>query len=489
MITWMQRHNRWLVWTIWVATIAFIGAGFVGWGSYKYGSKASAVGQVGDIEISRERLNFTYSNLYSRYNEIFQGKFDEEQAKKMGLLKQAFDSLASQAQLLNLAKEFGITVSEKELAEYIASMQAFKENGVFSKKVYKTYLQNRRIKSSTFEDILKDELTIQKLMGLIEFDAMPFERDVVSAALGIEDKIAYKVLSPDDFQIKIDESTLKKEWEASKNDYLSPRSYKLSVFWTDTSDINVSDADIRDYYDKNSFNYVDAQGKQISFEDAKSQVAQDLKIKKGKKQALLDYIAVKKGKMDNGDTLVLPLNDNKLSQDIWKEISQSDAGALLKPKPVGSRYATVRVEEVIEPKPLPFEEAKKSVEAKLKLGKSVDMMEQKAKELLDNIDKSDLTESAYLSLAKAGEIPPLDKKESLQFLQKLFTISGKKGIIRLSKRLVVYKIVDQRMAEADQNLSVAVQNEANKIKKGVFESALFEKLNEKFPVKVYIKGL
>ncbi len=489
MITWMQRHNRWLVWTIWVATIAFIGAGFVGWGSYKYGSKASAVGKAGDIEISRERLNFTYSNLYNRYNEIFQGKFDEEQAKKLGLLKQAFDSLASQAQLLNLANDFGITVSDKELADYITSMQAFKENGVFSKQVYKTYLQNRRIKSSTFEGILKDELTIQKLMSLLEYDALPFETKVVASALNIEDKIAYRVLSPNDFEAKIDDETLKKEWEASKNDYLTPRKYKLAIYWTDTADINVSDTDIRDFYDKNSFNYIDSKGKQLAFDDIKNRVAKDLKIKKGKKKALLDYIAVKKGKIQNSEVVILPANDKKLSTDIWKEIIQNNAGTLLKPKPTGTRYATVKIEEVIEPKPMPFEEAKKLIENKLKLNKSVELMENEAKKLLESIDKANLTQSDYVSLSKGGKFPPLNDKESLQFLQNLFTISEKKGIIRLSKRLVVYKILDQRMSDIDQNLTVGVQNEANKVKKSVFENTLFKKLNEKFPVKVYVKGL
>ena len=29
MIAWMQKHNKYLVVTIWIATIAFIGAGFV----------------------------------------------------------------------------------------------------------------------------------------------------------------------------------------------------------------------------------------------------------------------------------------------------------------------------------------------------------------------------------------------------------------------------------------------------------------------------
>ena len=34
MITWMQKHRKYLVVTIWVSTIAFVGAGFVGWGAY-----------------------------------------------------------------------------------------------------------------------------------------------------------------------------------------------------------------------------------------------------------------------------------------------------------------------------------------------------------------------------------------------------------------------------------------------------------------------
>jgi peptidyl-prolyl cis-trans isomerase D len=489
MITWMQKHNRWLVWTIWVATIAFIGAGFVGWGSYKYGSKASAVGKVGDVEISRGKLNFTYNNLYNRYNEIFKGKFDEEQAKKMGLTKQAFDSLSSQAQLLNLAKQYGIIVSEKELQDYIVSMKGFQEGGVFNKTVYKTYLQNRRIKNTLFESILADELTIKKLMDILGQDAVDFENKAIASALGIEDKIAYKVLSPGDFQISIDEESLKKEWEASKDNYLTPRSYKISIYWTDTNGIEVNEKDIQDFYDKNSFNYIDANGTQLTLEQAKSAVTKDLRIKKGKKQALLDYIAVKKGQKQYTETKVLPQNDLLFTAELWKTIAQSNPGTLIKPKPVGSKYATVKNEEVIDPVPMSFEQAKEAVTQKLKLTRSVDMMEARAKEILDQIESESLTTSEYVSLTKKALLSPMNQQESLQFLQNLFTSSGKKGIIRLSKRLVVYKIVSQQVNTSDANLTQSVKSQASQIKKSVFENALFEKLNKQFPVKAYVKGL
>ncbi len=489
MITWMQKNNRYLVWTIWVATIAFIGAGFVGWGSYKYGSKASAVGSVGDIEISNEKLNVTYQNLYNRYNEIFKGKFDEEQAKKMGLQKQAFDSLASQAQLLNLAKQYGIVVSEKELADYIAGMKGFQENGVFSRQVYNTYLQNRRMKVSTFESILTDELTIKKLLDLIEHPTVGLEQDTVASALRIEDKIAYTVLSPDATAVTLKEEEIKQAWEESKDSYLTPQKFSLELYWNDTKDVNITDQDIQEFYDKNSFNYINTDGSQRSFENAREDAAKDLRIKKGKKAALLDYIALKKGKKSFAEKKTLPVNDPILSSDVWKEIASSQVGTLLKPKVSGTRYVTVKFVEVIEPKPMPYDEAKKAVSDRLQQTKALEAMDQRAKDLLSHVDEASMTTSQFIRLTKPVALLPMSQAESVQFVDKLFTSSGKKGIIRLSKRQVVYKILEQRIAQADANVTSSVKNNTDQIKKRVFEEALFKKLNEQFPVKAFVKGL
>ncbi len=89
MITWMQRHRKYLVITIWISTFAFIGAGFVGWGQYSYGDKAGAVAKVGDISVSQREWQQAYSRLYGQYNQVFQGNFDEKQAESFGLKQQA----------------------------------------------------------------------------------------------------------------------------------------------------------------------------------------------------------------------------------------------------------------------------------------------------------------------------------------------------------------------------------------------------------------
>ena len=54
MISWMQKHRKYLVITIWISTIAFVGAGFVGWGSFDYGSMSGDVAKVGKVKVSKE---------------------------------------------------------------------------------------------------------------------------------------------------------------------------------------------------------------------------------------------------------------------------------------------------------------------------------------------------------------------------------------------------------------------------------------------------
>ena len=77
MISWMQKNNKFLIVTIWIATISFIFTGATY--GFSFGVKSNSIGQVGSIELGRDRFQMEYQNIYSRYNQMFQGKFDEEQ--------------------------------------------------------------------------------------------------------------------------------------------------------------------------------------------------------------------------------------------------------------------------------------------------------------------------------------------------------------------------------------------------------------------------
>ena len=165
MISWMQKHNKYLVWTIWVATIAFIGAGFVGWGSYDFGKKAGNVAKVGDIEIKQTKLNMVYSSIYNQYNQAMQGTLDDKKAQEMGLIKQAFARLATQAKVLNFAKDLGIIVSDAEVAQKLQTLRSFPTDGNINKEIYDGYLKSQRLRANAFEIYTDGSFSAKKGKG------------------------------------------------------------------------------------------------------------------------------------------------------------------------------------------------------------------------------------------------------------------------------------------------------------------------------------
>jgi peptidyl-prolyl cis-trans isomerase D len=489
MISWMQKHNKYLVWTIWVATIAFIGAGFVGWGSYSFGSKAGNVAKVGTIEIKQSQLNMVYTNLYNQYNEMMQGKLDDKKAKELGLVQQAFSRIEVQAKLLNFAQEAGIVVSDDEVAKKLESIKGFQQDGHFSKEIYTAYLKRQRIKAKTFEKTLRDEMTIEKTLKLLQTEALPFEEETFAAATNIADKLLYKVLKHDDISVNTDDSVLHTFWEGKKEHYLTAEKYTLSLVWTSTKDTNVTDAEIQSFYDMNAFNYTDATGKQLSLEKSKPQVEKDLKLKKSKKRAQKAYIAFKKGKLPASETLTLPVNDTRLSLSLWEAILQKKSGDIVKPKIVGEQYATVKIVSVTEPKPMSFDEAKEAARRDYTLQAKEKSLQELAEKTLAHLEESNATLSDFVTLKKNDNLQPLNSEESLQFLQKLFTSSKEKGIINLPKSVVVYKITEQKFLDSDTNKTAFIRQSVNQIKNSIFESNLIKLLDTKYPTEMYMEGL
>jgi peptidyl-prolyl cis-trans isomerase D len=489
MISWMQKHNKYLVWTIWVATIAFIGAGFVGWGSYDFGAKAGSVAKVGDIEIKQSKLNMVYSNLYNQYNQMLKGQLDEKKAKEMGLIQQAFATIETQAKLLNYAKDLGIIVSDEELAATLESIKAFQKDGKFDRSIYNMYLQSQRLTAKAFEETLRDELTISKLLDLLKVQPLPLETETIGSAMNTADKIKYRVLTPNDVNVTLDDAKLKAFWEKHKENFMTPKTYKLEILWTESADTEVTEEELKSFYDTNSFNYTDATGKQLSFEDAKAQVTQDLKLKKSKKKAQKAYITFKKGKIESSEKKTLPLDDKTLSKEIWTEIQQKADGEILKPKIVNDKYATVKIIAVIQPQVMSFEEAKPMVTALYEEEAKKEALNTLAENTLKTIDESNATVSDFMSLGKFDNLDRLNSQESLQFLQKLFTSNKEKGIITAIDKVIVYNIVEQKLLSVDGNDTENVKQTVNDIKKKMFESNLIKMLDSKYPTEVYMEGL
>jgi len=488
MITWMQRHKKWLIITMWISVIAFIGASATNWGQSNYGDKAGAVAKVGEIKISQADFQKAYSNLYAKYNQAFQGNFDEEKAKQFGLDKQALQQLVQQALLLNLANSYDITVSDDEVVEILKSQKAFYKNDLFDSETYKQVLSQNRLTPTEYEKEIKKELLIQKTLELLPLQVSANEKNIISSIANIADKINYKLISLNDIKIDINDKELKSYWETKKSNFMSDTVYEVGYVKQTPIQNKYDDAKISQYYQDNKMHFKGNDGKILPLESAKEKVIQELDKKATKDQSLRTYIAYKKDKLDANTTILnaaISKSTNLFGKEALESISKlSSAAPFMKPLLIGNDYYIFKLIKTTPSQVKTFEEAKQDV-MPLYLE---DMKKQKIAELAKNSLANFSGKTTDFITANAVEsLKDLNKVDARDFLQKLFVSDKKKSFIILnSGNVVLYNILEQKMLT---NTNEKLGNEIQKIKSALFNEGLIKKLQEKYQTEIFVKGL
>jgi len=178
-----------------------------------------------------------------------------------------------------------------------------------------------------------------------------------------------------------------------------------------------------------------------------------------------------------------------LTKVIWDALQQKHTGDILKPKIVGTKYVTIRIDKIKEPTVMTYKEAKEEVTKKYTNQTKKEALLALAETTLKNLKDTDATISDFVTLEKYDNLKPLNTQESLQFLQKLFTSKKEKGIISVLDKVIVYNIKEQKLLPMDENKTVVVNQTVNQLKRRTFESNLIEMLDKKYPTEVYMGGL
>jgi len=484
MISWMQKHNKFLIVTMWIATFSFIFSGAAtGW---SFGTRTSSIGKVGSVELKKDRISMDYNNLFNQYNQMMQGKFDQDQAKKMGLERQVINAVASQAKILNLAKEFGIIVTDEETGAKLASFPAFQTNGKFDRTIYDTYIKNSPFQQETFEESLKDQLIIEKTLSMLSSEGLENEYKAFTLAFEVADKLKYSILTKNDLNITITDEKLKEFWKPRKDQYQTAKQFTLDIQWTETKDMEVTDKEIEEYYNENRFNYTDNDGKILPLAEVKDFLKEDVKVKKSKKNAYKRYLKLKKGELEKTETLTLDFNSPQLSPELWSEINKNTKDTLLKPQVVNKRYASVKIINIIQPVTKTFEAVKETITPLYKAQASKEALSLLAEKTLTTIDNEEMNVSTFITLDNAEtQKMGLNQQETANFISKLFTSEREKGIIPIGSKVVVYKIVEQKLITLENNNTAELYENANKVKKQSFETSLIETLDKKYPTEFY----
>lgn len=440
MITWMQRHKKWLVITIWISTIAFVGAGFVGWGSYQFNKTGGDMAKVGNTTITVADVQNQYRNLYGQYKDMFGENFNNEMAEKLNLEKAAFDSAVKNATLINFAKEIGLDVTEEEVAKELVQIKSFhNKEGKFDKNIYITILGQNRTTPVEFESSIKQDLLMNKIKAIIVKFAEPTQNELedIQKVLFAQDKLKIQVIDGSKLQVKIDQDAMKKFWEANKNNYLSSTSYEIETYTVDIKE------------DK----------------------------KQSKKDALKTYLKLKKDEIKFQDKTQIFEDKPIFTAENMVKIQEAELGKVLKPLEENGKYIIAKVLRKINPEALPYDQAKSSVKVDFENQEKAILLEKHSQDALTSFKGKDI---GFVSRESIDKISGLTNEEGIQFLNQLFLATTKQGIISVGSKSVVYEVVDSKLANYDSNKDQVIASTLNSIKTQAALDNLLKQLSKKY---------
>ncbi|MDR2100781.1 MAG: SurA N-terminal domain-containing protein [Campylobacteraceae bacterium] len=483
MITWMQRHKKYLIITVWISVIAFVGAGFVSWGAYDFNfSRASSVAKVGNHKISKEDFSKTYDRYFQYFNtRFYNGELTPEAAKEIGLENLVMEDLVSNALLLNLADEFGIMALDSEVIEVITKDPNFHQNGVFNKEIYLQTLKRAGFKPEAYENTIKKEIVLEKLEAITtNFPITETEKEILGAAMFMEDRLSIGIVTVDDNELKIDENEIKTYWDMNKNNFLTERVYYLESIFVPLSNEKLNEDDIKAHYEETKYFYRDAENNPKEYAAIKNDIEKALKFEKTKRDALITGISLRNGNITAEKNITVKESSGEYNISIFAQASE---GTILEPVQKENGWEVLKLVKVDAPVVKTYEEAKAQVLGIIKTNKRVELLAQKSLarlELFKGRDVGFITRST-------GNITGLTAEQSKQVVNRVFGSKEKKGYVILDGKAYLYDILEQRLpdknkiAENDANL----ENAFNQIRNSEIRQKLVETLKSRYEIEQY----
>ena len=160
---------------------------------------------VNGRKIAYEDFQSNYSNLYQIYQSVYQDQFTPELEKQLKLADKALNNLIDQALLQEEAERLQLSVSQQELVDAIAKVEAFQENGVFNKERYLQVLAYQRMTADQFEAMQRTELLMEKVRSQLHASVAVSDADIEEEFRKNNEKVnlGFVRLTPAAFEKKV----------------------------------------------------------------------------------------------------------------------------------------------------------------------------------------------------------------------------------------------------------------------------------------------
>lgn len=255
MFDFVQEKKRVVQIVLFLIIITF---GFFGVDSYRKSGGGNVPATVNGEKISQQEFDNAIRQQQERVREQAGSNFDPAMFDKPEIKRMILDSLISQRLLSSQARSVGLTLSDEQLAQIIAGIEAFQKDGKFDKQRYEAALSSQNMNPLVFESRVRDELSTRQLVDAFIKNGYSSEAGADNLIRLNEQQRVVSVaqVSPDAFfkQVKIEEAEVKDYYEKNQKEFQTPERARVEylIFSASAlqSQVTVDDAEIKKYYEE-----------------------------------------------------------------------------------------------------------------------------------------------------------------------------------------------------------------------------------------------
>ena len=255
--------------------LALITLPFAFWGvdSYVRNSGAgSDLASVGDTKITTYQFEQAWRERQDQMRRALGANYKQEAMNTPEARLSVLNSLVDQRLLLLEAQKNRLQTSDEALREFISRIPALQEGGKFSMERYEAALRAQGTLQPQFEAKLRQDLTLQQLVGTIGDSAFVSENQA-AAMLQLqseERQFSEFRIAPEQFadKVKIDEAAVQKYYADNKSQFEVPEQVKAEyvVLSLDAllAQTTVAEAEVKAWYDGHQDRYLQPEERRAS---------------------------------------------------------------------------------------------------------------------------------------------------------------------------------------------------------------------------------
>ena len=403
MLKTMRKNVKALAPTLWIVIATFIISIFAIWGgggSLGERGREDTVASMGKDRITTDSFYLALRNRLEALQKEFSG-LNKNFIQQLNIPQQVLEQMIQQNLLAQKAREMGITASSQEVRDRVVSL--FQRDGKFiGFNEYRQILEYNRMSLSQFENGLKEEIVLNKMIQLLTagITATPEELWQNYQKQNESAKIEYLLLEeskvPYDEALGTDE--IRAYFERSKAKYNLPERRQGSYVFLKTDDlkgeIQVGEGDIEKYYKDNLDQFKEPEKTRVS-RIFFSAADKDKEALRKQAQAILDRLT---GGSDFAQVAQVSSQDEKAKEggdwgfDDWRrlsakeieEIEKLSAGQMSGLVETPDGLSILKVAEKEPDKTQTLEEVKERIRSTLEDQKAREAAEQR----IDQIEKT-----------------------------------------------------------------------------------------------------